>query len=1006
MTTPPPDDPPTTTPPQPEGLTATGSGAVEVRMEATASGNARIYQAGRDQVVNETVLPEIVLRPVTEVVAPPGLVNLPRHTRTFVGRGDELARLEVALRGGNEVVVSAVHGLGGVGKSTLAAHYALAQARRQDAGRPNPVWWITAESGQAVRTGLARLAVALQPELTTALPLEALAERATAWLAAHQGWLLVLDNVDEVADVQPLLRRVLTGKVLVTSRLGEGWHRLDAQVLRLDVLSEREAIELLTRLAAPELVDGGNLDGAVRSTDAGDPGRAAATEPGESGGLDGAAELVRELGYLPLAIEQAGAYLHQTRITPREYLELLRRQPAVMYDQVARGGDAERTIARVWRLTLDRLAGTPYAVDVLRVLAWYGAQPVPRILLDGMDAGQAEVRHALGELAAYNMVTLDRETVTVHRLVQAVTRTPDDADPHRPATAVDAARTQATALLDTAAAPWPRDPAGWPLWRALLPHVIALTEHAAPGTDTLTTAGLLDRTGVFLNGQGSLESAIELHTRARATCERLLGEDDPATLSSSDGLASAYRAMGDLEHAVPIYEETLERTERLLGTDAPQTLTTRNNLAAAYEAAGDLRRAIPIYEQTLDSSQRVLGADHPDTLTTRSNLALAYQTAGNLSLATRLFRQTLEDRERVLGPDHPDTLTSRNNLAHAYREAGDLRRAAELDERTLADRERVLGPDHPDTLTSRSNLAVTYEWAGDLRRAVALFEQALEDRERVLGPDHRDTLTSRNNLAHAYEAAGNVRQALRLYERNLKDRERLLGPDHPDTLISRNNLAHTYQSAGDLAEARRLHEQNLKDRERLLGPDHPDTLISRNNLAHAYQAAGDLDHAIPLFQRTLEDRERVLGPTHPATLNSRNNLAIAYDAAGDSRRALRLLVEILVDRERILGPDHPDTLASRNNLAYAYESAGNHKRAVQLYEETYAGSERVLGPDHPDTLMCRNNLAAAYHAAGDVRRATPLLKRALAECERVLGPGHPTTTLVRANLRAVLRGRP
>ncbi|SPL95818.1 Putative ATP/GTP-binding protein [[Actinomadura] parvosata subsp. kistnae] len=744
-------------------------------MEATTSGQGRVQQAGHDQIINETtVLPEAAVRPVTDVAAPPRLVNLPRHTRTFVGRGAELARLAAALHGGGEVVVAAVHGLGGVGKSTLAAHYALAQAARRDGPGLNPVWWITADSGPALEAGLAGLAVALQPELATVLSLEALAERARAWLAAHQGWLLVLDNVVDPADVRPLLERTLAGQVLVTSRLGEGWHRLDAQLLHLDVLGEREALDLLTRLAAPGLAP----DVAQAVLDGHPPAE-----------LDGAAELVRELGLLPLAIEQAGAYLHQTRLTPRAYLELLRHQPAVMYDRTARGADAERTIARLWRLSLDQLAGTPLAGDLLRVLAWYGAEPIPRPLLDGLDAEPSEVQHALGELAAYNMITLDGETITVHRLVQAVARSPDPADPHRRPTAIDTARDQATHLLNDAVPAPPWDPAGWPLWRMLLPHITTLTDHASPTADTATTARLLNRTGLFLSGQGVISSTIDVHARALAAYERVLGSDHPDTLASRNNLAYAYRSAGHLDRAIPLYEATLADYERVLGTDHPSTLNSRNNLAYAYRSAGHLDRAIPLYEATLADYERVLGTDHPSTLNSRNNLAYAYQSAGDLDRAIPLYKQTLADRERVLGSDHSSTLNSRNNLASAYQSAGDLDRAIPLHKQTLADRKRVLGTDHPDTLNSRNNLASAYQSAGDLDRAIPLHKQTLADRKRVLGTDHPDTLNSRNNLASAYQSMGDLDRAIPLYKQTLADCERVLSSDHPLTKTVRANLS-------------------------------------------------------------------------------------------------------------------------------------------------------------------------------------------------------------------------
>ena len=745
----------TATPPGTPGEDPPGGTRVELHGESRDS--STFTQIGT-QIIQPPPLPAQAFRSWAKLAAPAGLSNLPRPG-LFVGRAGELARLDAAVAGPGGVVVQAVHGLGGVGKSTLAAQWAVAHAADYSL-----TWWITAATPADLDAGLVGLAVALQPALTGVLPLEALREGAVQWLAAHPGWLVILDNVADPADVAPLLARTRAGRYLITSRRATGWHGTGVAPVRLDVLDPAEAQALLAAILAP--------------------GR-----PQEE--AHGAAELCAELGFLPLAIEQAGAYLAQAGATPREYLDLLARYPAAMYQAAAEGGDAARTIARIWRITLDRLADDPLAGQVLRILAWYAPDAIPRMLLDGLADPPAVLR-AVGRLAAYSMLTVDAGTLAMHRLVQAVTRTPDPGDPHRDSQAILAARDQAIrqlvgALLDS------DDPAGWAGWRMLLPHIDALASHAQPDTDTQVTAYLLNQAGVFLDDQGQ-----------------------PG------------RAAGYLQRALAAYM-------RALGADHPRTLGPRNNLARAYRAAGDLSRAIPLYEKTLTDSVRELGADHPQTLISRNNLADAYQAAGDLGRAIPLFEQTLADRHRVLGADHPDTLGSRHNLAAAYQAAGDLGRAIPLCEQNLADGHRVLGADHPRTLGSRNSLARAYELAGDLGRAIPLYEQNLADRHRVLGADHPDTLTSRNNLAHAYRAAGNGRRAIRLYEQNLADRHRVLGADHPDTLISQNNLAAAYESAGDLGRAIPLYEQTLADSLRVLGPDHPQTKIVRGNLAAARQ---------------------------------------------------------------------------------------------------------------------------------------------------------------------------
>ncbi|MFD9736719.1 FxSxx-COOH system tetratricopeptide repeat protein [Umezawaea sp. NPDC059074] len=773
-----------------------------VVQDADAAGQAKVLQAGRDLTWVEGDLVTGSSVPVMEsITSTPALNRIPAGPRQFVGRTTELERLERAVTASGRAVVVAVHGLGGVGKSTVASRFA---ALTED--RYTLAWWISADSPAAIDAGLAALTTTLAPQ-TADLPSEQRAELAVRWLATHQDWLLVLDNLTTPADATGLLDRVRTGTIVITSRQATGWRGIDT--ISLDVLTPAEALDLLTRVVRTDW---------------------------PTADLTDADRLCEEVGRLPLAVEQAAAYLAQTRITPTAYLDLLAHYPAKMFTATAEGTDAHRTMARVWHVTLDALTTTPLAGDLLRRLAWCAPDTIPRHLVATADP---DTVHALGRLAAYSMITLDADAISVHRLVQAVTRTPDPTDPHRlPTDIAQACATTAAALSTALAKADPRLPADWPAFHTVLPHARALLDHTPPDADVGAHCDLADHVGLYLDDQGDTTSAITLHTRA------------------ADG------------------------RHRLHGPDHPATLTSRNNLAHAYRAAGDLARAISLYAAALADSERVLGPNHPSTLTSRSNLAEAHQSAGDFARAIPLHESILAERERVLGPDHLSTLISRTNLANAYESAGDLTRAIPLQEATLTDCERVLGLDHPLTLGSRNNLAGAYESAGDLTRAIPLYEAVLADRQRVLGPDHPDTLGSRNNVAYSQWAAGDLDRAIPLLEAALAECVRALGPDHPFSLSARNNLASGYESAGDLGRAIPLHEAVVADRERVLGPHHPHTLGSRNNLASAYWSAGDLSRAVRLFEATLDDAERVLGPDHRLTRTIRSNIENAPTQPG------------------------------------------------------------------------------------------------------------------------------
>ncbi|GHH82321.1 tetratricopeptide repeat protein [Streptomyces capitiformicae] len=695
---------------QPPGVGASGDRSM------AAGGSIGVAISGDNTRV--VILPPDAVHWARTVQAPPEAGYLPGSASgVFVGREDELAGLRAMLTGEGtaavtQAAVRAIHGLGGVGKSTLALQYA-----HRYRGEYTLVWWMTAESAESIVRSLSELAMSLCPHWAGAASPDERAAWAMLWLQEHSDWLLIFDNIENPAHLRPYLGTLHRGHHLATSRKATGWHAL-APTMALGLLPLEKATDLLCTLVAFP-------DGTATDHD-----------------RDAARELARTLGCLPLALEQAGAYAFQTGTD----LDTYRQSLGLVLDEVTEGIDPERTIARIWDHTITAITDrNPLAVTLLTVMAWLAPDDIPRTYLAPLAPTSIALNSALGVLHTYNMVTFtDQKNLNVHRLVQTVLRTRGNPPPGR----ADAERLIHQAMPSHDGSPAPAEQ-----WQQWLPHITALAESSPPDHMAAAETIMAYRTATdYLHRQGRTVHAVSLLQAILAHAERTLGDTHPATLTSRHQLAYAYKEAGNPERAIPLHETTLAQREQTLGHTHPSTLTSRNGLATAYDDAGDLERAIPLYETTLAQREQTLGHTHPSTLTSRNNLAYAHWKARDLEQAIPLYETTLAQREQVLGHTHPDTLTSRSNLAVAFETAGDLERAIPLYEATLAQREQTLGHTHPSTLTSRGILANAYANAGDLERAIPLYETTLAQREQVLGHTHPDTLTSRSNLAVARAA--------------------------------------------------------------------------------------------------------------------------------------------------------------------------------------------------------------------------------------------------------------
>jgi DNA-binding SARP family transcriptional activator len=901
------------------------TGAVTVAPQASTTGPASV----EEQDISTTLFAG--LRDLPHARSDDALAervwNVPARNPVFTGRDATLTALHAALQGGERstpMVVQALYGMGGIGKTALAIEYAHRYGAEYDVA-----WWVPAEQPALVADRLAQLAHALGLATVTD-PVTAAVARLLGALRDRNRWLLIFDNAEDSAALVPYLPGG-GGHVVITSR-NPGWHELAIPV-GVDVFDRGESITLLRRRAL-QLSD------------------------------DEAGRIAQALGDLPLALAQAAAHLADTATGVQDYLTLLAERTTEL---LAQGSSATYpvSLAASVQVALDRLAAqSPAALVLLSLAAYLAPEPIPVTLF---STHPAQLPDALAPatkdpltltaltrlLRHYGLVRVEAATLTLHRLLAAILR--DQPDHHQELPTVAVRLLRAAAPDDD-----PLDnPPAWPAWRQLLPHVLVATDPHRNLTGVEDdVAWLVERAAEYLQARGEFPPARLLFERARDLSRSLRGDDHPDTLRSAYSLAAALRELGQYEPARRLGEDTLRRCRRVLGDDHPHTLRSAHTLAAYLWDVGQYDRARQLGEDTLTRCRRALGDDHPHTLQSAFTLAMYLRELGRYERARQLGEDTLTRMRRVLGDDHPHTLESAYTLAVYLWELGQYEPARRLGADTLARMRRVLGDDHPHTLRADFTVAVYLRELGQYEQSRRLGENTLIRMRRVLGNDHAYTLRAAHQLAATLGELGEYEQSRQLAEDTLTRCRRVLGDDHPHTLIAARVLAAALRELGQHEQARQLGEDALIRMRRVLGDDHAYTLRAAHQLAAALRELGHYERSRQLGEDTLTRARRVLGDDHPHTLIAARALAAALRELGQHGQARQLGEDTLYRMRRVLGDEHPDTLRSAHTLAVALRELGQHGQARQLGEDTLYRMRRVLGDEHPDTLRAGHSLAA------------------------------------------------
>ncbi|MGA5898600.1 FxSxx-COOH system tetratricopeptide repeat protein [Streptomyces venetus] len=825
--------------------------------------------------------------------------EIPARNPHFTGREEELRILRQRLTASAVEVLSqppqAVFGLGGIGKTEIAAEYAHRFAKDYEL-----VWWVRSEHEDRMRDAFVKLGKRLglastdgQRDKSIWTVMDALRS------GPYDRWLLIFDNATQPEVVKRYLPMGRPhGHVIITSREQQWRRHTKAEGIEVAQFSEEETVEFL-RKRVPDLAThdehGRPIDRAseqIRHNDA--------------------VRLARALDNLPIAAEHAAAYLAETKRSASSYLEMFEENAHDLFSEHV-DMDYPRVVATTWSISSRQLG--PDATELFNLCAFFSPEPMAEelFLTGGRNVRAPEAlaevladtrrfRQAARRLHRYSLAKADgkRNVLIVHRVVQRVTRgqiaieRPEDCEAYR------------TAVHTLLASTNPRNPdreSNDAQYERSLQHLVPA---GALHTDNPDLRQLIVDQVRRLHLRGGHEESLRLGEAALKVWREKWGRDDERVLQLAVEVGIALRLAGRSKEARELNQEALELLTRNFGEDHEVTLICANSYGGDLRALGKFDDALELDLKLLPLFERVFLPHHPRTLNVRNNLGADYRRLGRFREALEHDERAYAERERVLGPTNLRTLTSKDSISHDLRGCGQYDLALDVARDVITALALRTGPETLDSLNAQKSFAVALRKAGHYEDALQESQRAVQRYLDFLGEKHRYTLRAQINLINDLRVTDRLREAEELGRSTLALCPELDSPKGDITWATMVNLALVLRR-NNPEEARILDEGAVQGLSEVFGPEHPFTLQATANLASDLAAVGDTAGALELGERCYEAGGRVLGEKHPDTLAMGANLSLDRRATGDTRRAEDLRADVLRRYEEVLSVEHPVT---------------------------------------------------------------------------------------------------
>ncbi len=705
--------------------------------------------------VSERVLEELKRKKDWLLELLPPIWNVPYHQNPkFTGRETYLIDLQSMLNSGQSGTWKvAIFGLGGVGKTQLAIEYSF-----RNKANYKIIWWVRSEVQETLASDYADLAAELDlPAKAKGYTDQSVVIKAVKrWLEQNSSWLLIFDNAQSQEDLINYLPQGGAGHIIITSR-NPFWSGV-AKSLEMKVFDRVESIDFLCKRTGQD-------------------------------DKKAADSLANELGDLPLALEQAGTYIETTSITLTAYLKLFKFQRKKLLEDGRPPIGYLLTVATTWSLAMHKAREESLeAADLLNLCSFLASDDIPLELLFSVITDQLVLNRAKMALRRYSLVNLSKDTLSIHRLVQAVIQGHLEMS-EKKICIETALRVISDAFPIKSDDPESIDMQKWLDCSRLLPHALATSAHAeilgvAPGL----TSNILNQSGSYLREISDLYRAKELHEKALKLAEDSYGESDPCVAICLENLGRVLRDLGDLKAAKEHYEKALKIDKDFYDSKHPHIAICEDGLGRVLFERNELAAAKEHFERALKIDEVIYNPNHFTVAIRLNNIGTVLHDQGDLKAAKEHYEKALKIDEAFYGKDHPYIAIRLNNIGTVLHDQGYLKAAKEHYEKAIKIDEAFYGSENIRITTSLNNLGCVLLDMGDLKGSEVNFETALNILEKVYGPVHPEINKLLCNLSYLLLIRYDRKGAKKCSERVTEISHNSLSKDNPYLATTKKNL--------------------------------------------------------------------------------------------------------------------------------------------------------------------------------------------------------------------------